>query len=135
MTPGQCLEARFRALSQRDYKTLYKSYHAESPFLQQFKSCKEYLAFAEQQLNSITIECWRCIDQRQLADDQVECLLVMEMTMGSDFQYFYESALLIQVNGTWFYHSAQKLGAEDYTGFPDQVRFDHFDRATEKIRF
>lgn len=135
MTVQQFLEARFCALSRGDYALVYDSYHVDSPFRQQFNGRGDYLQFARQQLGSIEIKDWRCLRQRVLDEQQLEVLLVMELETAIGPQFFYELALLIMTDRGWCYHSAQKLGADDYHGLPDQIDFCHFDNAREKIRF
>ncbi len=135
MTVQQFLENRFYALARGDYAAVYDSYHHDSPFRQQFDGRKAYICFAQQQLGSIQILRWSCSQQRTVADSQVEALLVMEIATEVDSQFFYELALLINTEAGWHYHSAQKLGAEDYSGAPQQIDFHHFDDAVQKIRF
>lgn len=135
MTVVQFLENRFSALGSRDYAMVYDSYHVDAPFLQQFSDRKAYICFAQQQLDSIKILSWSCPQQRTVAANQVEVLLVMEVATEGDSQFFYELALLIDTEAGWRYHSAQKLGADDYSGAPLQIDFCHFDDAVQKIRF
>ena len=135
MTVEQFLENRFSALGRRDYATVYDSYHVDAPFLQQFSDRKAYIRFAQQQLASINVLNWSCSQQRTVAENQIEALLVMEISTEGDSQFFYELALLIDTEAGWRYHSAQKLGADDYSGLPDQIDFHHFDLVTQKIRF
>lgn len=135
MTPEQFLAARFDALRQRNFQAVYESFHIDSPFRQQFLKGEDYTQFAEQQLQQVKVNNWHIVDQRHLDRDRLECLLVMEIQLGKSTQFFYECALLLLVDGHWCYHSAQKLGADDYSGPPDQIRFTHFDQMTEKIRF
>lgn len=129
------LKQRFSALENGDFKTIYQGYHSESPFLMQFANCDDYLAFACEQLGAIRLKSWHLQDRRALSDDRVECLLVMELDGGGESIWFYESALLINVAGQWKYHSAQKLGSDDYSGPPERICFDHFDKVQDKIRF
>lgn len=135
MTPVQFLENRFSALSSRDYAMVYDSYHADAPFLQQFGDREAYANFAREQLGSIKILSWSCSQQRTVADNQVEALLVMEIATEATPQFFYELALLIDTEAGWRYHSAQKLGTDDYSGIPQQIDFCHFDDAAQKICF
>ncbi|MDA3902756.1 MAG: hypothetical protein PF441_04815 [Desulfuromusa sp.] len=135
MTAHQFLETRFAALCAGDYAVVYDSYHEDSPFLQQFSGRNAYIHFAQQQLGSIAITSWRCLRQRVLDEKRLEVLLVMDLGIDADSQFFYELALLIETERGWHYHSAQKLGADDYHGLPDQVDFCHFDSALQKIRF
>jgi len=135
MTVQDFLESRFEALQQGKFKAVYQSYHEDSPFLQQFSSCDDYLCFAKQQLSDITIKNWYCSAQRILDDKRVECLLVMELETGDQSMFFYESALLIQDEGQWYYHSAQKLGADDFSGDPATINFSVFDQVEQKIRY
>ncbi|PLY00212.1 MAG: hypothetical protein C0622_09275 [Desulfuromonas sp.] len=129
------LKDRFEALARGDYAAVYNSYAADAPLLGQFADIDEYVDFARNNLSRIQVVDWSCVDQRQLAEDRVECLLAMELSVDGASQYFYESALLIRGGDGWRYHSAQKLGADDFSGTPEQIRFDHFDKAMEKIRF
>jgi len=135
MTALQFLESRFSALSRGDYATVYDSYHNDAPFLQQFADRASYLCFAQQQLSSVKIIDWFCPRKRTVADNQIEALLVMEIATEDCTQFFYEMALLINTSAGWFYHSAQKLGTDDYSGVPQQIDFCHFDNAVQKIRF
>ncbi len=133
MTPRQLLESRFAALSHVDYAAVYASYHADAPFLQNFSDCAAYVAFAEQQLNAVQVRSWRALRRRSLAAAREEHLLLMELAVDGVGQYFYELALLIKTTAGWRYHSAQKLGQEDYPGDPEQIDFCHFDQAPQKI--
>ncbi len=135
MTVRQLLKQRFYALCSGDYSALYDSYHHDAPFLQQFSRRSTYIHFARQQLGSIEIENWRCLRQRVIDETQLEVLLVMEIATDTGDQFFYELALLIKTDAGWRYHSAQKLGADDYSGLPDKIDFHHFDSAPQKIRF
>ncbi len=135
MTAEQFLEERFAALKRADYVTVYSGYHPDAPFLQQFGDRGTYLRFARQQLGGIKVNSWRCLRQRIVADRQLEVILVMNIETAEGSQYFYELALLIETADGWRYHSAQKLGADDYSGLPDQLDFCHFDDASRKIRF
>ena len=135
MTVQQLLENRFTALSCGDYGTLYDSYHPDAPFLQQFGDRRIYRDFARQQLASMRIIDWSCPLQRTAGDNRTEALLVMEIATESGTQFFYELALLIDTEAGWQYHSAQKLGADDYVGIAQQIDFSHFDNAVQKIRF
>lgn len=135
MTVHDFLESRFDALQKGNFETVYMSYHEDSPFLQQFSNCDDYLSFAKQQLADIAIKSWHCQAQRVLDDRRVECLLVMELEMDGQSMFFYESALLILVGEQWRYHSAQKLGADDFSGDPSSINFSTFDQVEQKIRF
>ena len=135
MTAVQFLENRFSALAAGNYGAVYDSYHDDAPFIKQFSDCHTYLCFAQQQLSSIVIKNWRCLRQRTHDDKQLEAILVMEVAVDDEFQYFYELALLIETDSGWCYHSAQKLGMDDYPGSPDLIDFCHFDNANPKIRF
>ncbi|WP_321392019.1 hypothetical protein [uncultured Desulfuromusa sp.] len=135
MTPLQFLNKRFSALMSGDYGFVYDSYHCDAPFLRQFHDRKDYIDFARQQLASIVVTDWRCLRHRIIDEKQQESLLVMNITVGERTQFFYELALLIETGSGWRYHSAQKLGVDDYTGSPDLIDFSHFDTATPKIRF
>jgi len=135
MTALQLLENRFSALSAGDYVAVYDSYADDAPFIQQFSDRHAYLHFAEQQLSFIVINEWRCVRQRTLDAKQLEALLMMEIAVDGNSQFFYELALLVDSDKGWRYHSAQKLGMDDYPGPPDLIDFCHFDNATPKIRF
>ncbi len=135
MTAEELLEQRFAALASGDFKAVYATYHKESPFIQQFSDCSTYVRFAQQQLASIEVESWQALHTRQLDDQRQEYLLVMELALDGARQYFYELALLIDTEEGWRYHSAQKLGIEDYPGPPDQIQFSHFDQVVQKIRY
>ena len=135
MTVQQFLAQRFSALDTGDYGAVYDSYHPSAPFLQQFSSRSTYLRFARQQLGEIKIRNWSCLRQRVVAERQLEVLLVMEIVTESGAQFFYELALLIETDGEWSYHSAQKLGTDDYSGSPENIDFHHFDSMPQKIRF
>lgn len=135
MTSEDFLRHRFAALASGDYVTLYATYHEESPFLQQFSDCGAYVGFAEENLRAINVENWMLLDKRSVADNRLEQLLVMELAVDGGSQYFYELALLIETSDGWRYHSAQKLGADDFTGSPEQLQFAHFDQVTQKIRY
>ena len=135
MTALQFLEMRFSALSEGDYAAVYDSYQNDAPFRQQFSDRGTYIRFAKQQLDSIELKNWRCLRQRVVDATQLEVLLVMEIVTDVGSQFFYELALLIETDAGWRYHSAQKLGMDDYAGSPDQIDFFHFDRVPQKIRF
>jgi SEC-C motif-containing protein len=133
MTPQQLLAHRFAALARADYATVYASYHADAPFLQSFADAAAYVDFAERQLGTVQISRWQSLRQRTLAADRQEHLLLMELVVAGANQYFYELALLIDTAAGWRYHSAQKLGQEDYSAAPEQIDFCHFDRVAQKI--
>ena len=135
MTIQQLLEYRFTALAAGDYPSVYDSYHPDAPFLRQFGSRSTYVRFAQQQLSDIKIKNWSCLNRRVISELQLEVLLVMEIETEAVTQFFYELALLIETDSGWRYHSAQKLGADDYSGVPNQIDFCHFDNALQKIRF
>lgn len=135
MTVQQLLEHRFSALAGGDYPAVYDSYHPDAPFLQQFSDRNTYIRFARQQLSDIKIINWFCLNQRVVNGLRLEVLLVMEIATESASQFFYELALLIETTEGWLYHSAQKLGGDDYLGPPDQIDFYHFDNVSQKIRF
>ena len=135
MTVQQFLEMRFSALMAGNYDAVYDSYHEDAPFIKQFSDRQAYLHFARQQLTAIVIHDWRCLRQRTLDGKQLEVVLVMEVAVDDENQYFYELALLVETDRGWCYHSAQKLAMDDYTGSPDLIDFCHFDNAREKIRF
>lgn len=135
MPVQQFLERRFAALNQGDYEAVYASYHCDAPFLEQFGDRSTYLRFAKQQLTEIKVENWKCLCQRQVAAQQIEVILTMEIATPAGSQNFFELALLIKTTDGWRYHSAQKLGPDDYSGSPDQLDFSHFDDAAQKIRF
>lgn len=135
MTAEELLTNRFAALENGDFATVYATYHKDSPFIQQFVDCATYVAFAKQNLSEVAVTSWQPVQQRILADQQLEQLLVMELSVDGSSQYFYELALLINTPGGWRYHSAQKLSSEDCPGPPEQIQFDHFDRVTQKIRY
>ena len=135
MTIQQLLESRFTALAAGDYPAVYDSYHPDAPFLQQFGSRSTYVRFARQQLSDIKIKNWSLLNRRVISELQLEVLLVMEIETEAVTQFFYELALLIETDSGWRYHSAQKLGADDYSGVPNQIDFCHFDDALQKIRF
>ena len=135
MTAKTLLEKRFAALEQGDYATLHATYHPDSPFLQQFSDRATYIHFAEQNLHAIKVLSWQSLRQRQIDSQQQEHLLVMELEVDGESQYFYELALLIKTGTGWLYHSAQKLSGEDFAGPAALIDFRHFDQAEEKIRY
>ena len=135
MTAQIFLEKRFAALDRGDYGVVFDSYHVDAPFLQQFSDRDAYINFARQQLGSIRIIEWSCLRQRIIGDNQLEALLIMEIVTEAGAQFFYELALLINTEAGWSYHSAQKLGEDDYSGTSQQIDFCHFDDAAQKIRF
>jgi len=135
MTIEEFLEKRFALLQAGDYRAVFATYHTDAPFRRQFQDCAAYLDFAKSHLTAVKVISWSCRGQRELSSGDVECLLVMELECGGQRQFFYELALLKEEDGSWFYHSAQKLTVEDYKGLPEQLDFKHFDLATEKIRF
>lgn len=133
MTPEQFFQQRFSALSRADFATIYASYHPDAPFLQSFPAAAAYVAFAQEQLGAIQVESWQPLRRRTVAADRQEHLLVMELAVDGGSQYFYELVLLIETAAGWRYHSAQKLGPDDYSGAPEQVDFCHFDQVAQKI--
>ncbi len=135
MTVLQFLETRFSALKDGDYAAVYDSYHEDAPFRQQFSNRNAYLRFARHELGSIEMKNWQCSRQRVLDEKRLEALLVMEIATDNGSQFFYELALLVEIGNDWRYHSAQKLGMDDYSGSPDQIDFCHFDNAMQKICF
>ena len=135
MTAQQFLEKRFSALMAGNYGDVYDSYHKDAPFIKQFSDRQAYLHFAQQQLSPIVIHDWRCLRQRTLDEKQLEVILVMDIAVDDESQSFYELALLVETDSGWCYHSAQKLGMDDYPGPPDLIDFCHFDNANPKIRF
>lgn len=135
MTVEQFLQQRFLALNNGDFAAVYASYHAESPFLQQFTDCNTYVDYAKQHLSGVNISYWTCLMQRTVAHKQEEAVLVMEVATDNGKQYFYELALLLDTAAGWRYHSAQKLSVEDYSGDPQLLDFSYFDDASQKIRF
>ena len=135
MTAEQFLASRFKALADANYLAVYAGYHVDAPFLQQFPDSAGYCHFAEQQLSGIAVNRWSSLRQRQLADGSEEHLLLMELSVDGVSQYFYELALLIETAEGWRYHSAQKLGGDDYSGAPEQINFSHFDQVSPKIRY
>ena len=126
---------RFAALIRGDYATVYASYHPDAPFLQQFDNLDAYLCFARQQLSGVKVRNWQCLQQRFIDEQQIEAILAMEIVTAEGSQSFYELALLIETADGWRYHSAQKLGADDYSGSAEQLDFCHFDDVNQKIRF
>lgn len=133
MTIEEFLSHRFTALCGGDFITLYETYHRDSPFLQQFSDREAYVRFAKQSLSAIRVENWQLLESRPVDADRLEQVLVMELSVDGQNQYFYELALLIETADGWRYHSAQKLGADDYVGTPEQVQFSHFDQVAQKI--
>jgi len=113
------LQDRFAALDQGDYAADLDS----------------YLCFARQQLSEIKVRNWQCLQQRSVDEQQIEAILVIEIDTVEGPQFFYELALLIETADGWRYHSAQKLGTDDYPGTAEQLDFCHFDNASQKIRF
>lgn len=135
MTPQQSLHHRFEALQNHDYSAVYQSYHQDSPLHHQFADSATYAAFAEQQLSDLILTSWRCLAERTLSTDQVECLLQIDFELAEEPHRLYELALLIRSDGQWYYHSAQKLPAEDLRGCEDDIGFEHFENNSEKIRY
>ena len=129
------LKERFAALNRGDYAAVYASYHNDAPFLEQFADRGTYLRFAKQQLGEIKVAGWQCLNQREVSPHHLEVILIMDLMVNGDSQVFAELALLIETDEGWRYHSAQKLGADDYRGDYAQLDFCHFDHASEKIRF
>jgi len=135
MTAEEFLSKRFDALASGDFKSVYGTFHKESPFIQQFSDRGTYVRFAQQQLAAIEVKNWQSLGKRQLDGQQQEHLLVMELAVDGASQYLYELALLINTEDGWRYHSAQKLGVEDYPGPPEKIQFSHFDQVAQKIRY
>lgn len=135
MTPKELLQTRFARLAAGDFAGLFATYHPEAPFLRQFPDRSSYVEFARQQLSSIRVHSWEDHGSRILEEHRREHLLVMQLEVDGQRQYFYELALLLRTEDGWRYHSAQKLSAEDCPGGPDVVDFALFDTISEKIRF
>ena len=133
--PEQFLEQRFAALAAGDFAGVYDSYHEDALFRGHFPERDMYVRFAEEQLAGIKVTRWCCLDRRMPAENNMECLLVSWLEVDGEEQLFYELALLLMTEQGWKYHSAQKLGTDDYRGVPERIRFEHFDDAPEKIRF
>jgi hypothetical protein len=49
MTPSQLIEARFNWLQQGDFSSVYRSYHVDSHFIEQFPKLDDYLALVNEQ--------------------------------------------------------------------------------------
>lgn len=135
MTPLACLERRFSALQKGDYQAVYASYHEDSPFLQQFSSPDSYTDFAVEHLSCVRVRSWGCQQLRWLSEDQVECLLVIDMQVAGVSSRMFELALLIRTNLGWRYHSAQKLDPEALSLSSQIPDFSDFDDAQQKVRF
>lgn len=136
MSVRSFLEQRFVALNRGDYRAVFRSYDDDAPLRAQFSGSDDYISFARQQLAAITVRTWNLVDQRPAGDGRVECLLAMELEIAGERGFLYENALLIErVGEGWRYHSAQKLGVDDYDGDPEQISFADFDRADDKIRY
>jgi SEC-C motif-containing protein len=134
MMPETFFKQRFFALQRCDFATVYRSYHPDAPFLQNFSGEEEYLEFAHQHLAGIDVKCWRCVKQRQHLGGS-ECILAMEFEFDGERCTLFELALLLPSGDGWGYHSAQKLGPADFPQDPAEIDFSHFDNAAEKIRF
>ncbi len=132
--PVQFIQERFQALQRGDYAAVYQSYHPDAPFVQNFAREADYVDFASQHLTRIQVVSWRCLAQRE-AGAGVEVILVMELEVDGTRQLFFELALLIKTSQGWRYHSAQKLGPEEFSESPDHLDFSHFDLAAQKVRF
>lgn len=135
MTVSGFLEQRFKLLIRGDYAGVYQTYHPEAPVAAQFVDGDDYDAYAREFLREIKVLSWRCLDQRQLAADRVECLLVMDLIVAGQRQTFCECALLIRIGEGWFYHSAMKLDPNGYSGRVENLRFEDFDALADSIRF
>lgn len=135
MTPLACLERRFSALQNRDYQAVYASYHKNSPFLQQFSSPDSYTDFAIEHLSCVRVRSWVCQQLRWLSEDQVECLLVIDMQIAGVNSWMFELALLIRTDVGWRYHSAQKLDPEACPLSSHVPDFSDFDNAEQRVRF
>jgi len=134
-SPEELISLRFQALASGDFEQLYASYHPESPFLSQFADRSSYVRFAREQLSGINLISWQALGCRFLPGNRVEQLLVMELAAEGGGQFLFELALLVKTGAGWRYHSAQKLNSDDYLGPPEQIDFQHFDTAPQKIRY
>ncbi len=125
---------RFANLGNGCYEAVYRSYHQSAPFRENFTTSHEYVRFAKAQLAAIEVKNWQFLKFRELSANQAECLIAMQLSCDGIEQFFYELALVLRDGQQWFYHSAQKLSSDDYSGDPWQIDFSHFDQASQKFR-
>ena len=133
-TPAGLILQRFEDLKIGNFSALYASYHAQSPFLQQFLQLEDYVEFAAQSLAGLSpLEVQTGPSRDSGEGVEVICMMVFELN-GSQ-QTLYELALLLPTEDGWRYHSAQKLTPEDFGGAFSGLDFSHFDQQAIKVRF
>ena len=99
---------RFANLISGNYEAVYNSYHKHAPFRKNFSTGHEYVRFAKAQLSAIEVKDWAFLKFRKLSEEQVECLIIIQLVCDETVQYFYEMALIMRCDQGWYYHSAQK---------------------------
>ena len=133
-TALKLIQQRYDALAAGDFAALYASYHSQSPFIEQFPQEQDYLEFAAETLARLGVLQAHIGDLRE-TEEGIEVVCGLHFELDGQEQVMFELALLVDEDGRWRYHSAQKLTAEDYSGEFAGLDFEHFDSQATKIRF
>jgi SEC-C motif-containing protein len=135
LSPSQVLLARSRAFSEGDFGLVYDSYHPDSNFCRQFPDRQAYLDYARSVLATdfVIRECR--ILREKVEGNQARVIFYLDtMFLGQQAESF-ELALLLRTPGGWRCHSGQKLLRSEFAGKIDEIDWDDFEKAKEKVFF
>jgi SEC-C motif-containing protein len=115
LEPADLIQARVDALEAAEFKFIYASYHPDSNFRRNFKSCGDYLTHARTE-SSVAPQIDTCTilaeDIESTTRARVLYHIQITFTDGSGAAY-YEVAELKRVSGGWRYVCGYKVAEEE----------------------
>jgi SEC-C motif-containing protein len=135
LSPSQVILARSRAFSEGDFGRVYDSYHPDSNFCRQFPDRQAYLDYARSVLATdfVIRECR--ILRKKVEGRAARLILYLDTMFRGQKAASFELALLLRTPGGWRYHSGQKLLRSEFAGKIDEIDWDDFEKAKEKVFF
>jgi SEC-C motif-containing protein len=110
LKPADLIQARIDALESAQFRFIYASYHPDSNFRRNFKSCNEYLTHArtETSVAPQIDECTILLEYVESSSARVLYRVQITFADGAETGY-YEVAELRRDNGAWRYLCGHKV--------------------------
>ncbi|MFA5516706.1 MAG: hypothetical protein WDA20_10505 [Desulfuromonadales bacterium] len=131
--PSGVVLARCRAFVEGDFNLIYDSYHPDSFFRRLYPNRESYLDYAREVLSG-EFEIRECrILKEQTFTDEAWVLYYLDILYQGTRRESFEYCRLGLLAGEWRFLTTQKIERQDFSGAPEAIDWEDFERVEEKI--
>lgn len=121
LEPADLIQARVQALRWNKFRFIYASYHPDSTFRHNFRSCRDYLdhVYSDATVAPQIEECRILFEDIDSGKARVLYRMQMVLADGNVMAY-YEVAELIHDSGLWRYLRGHKVSEEELADIEEE---------------